>query len=333
MKFGILASAQYPFEEDLQVRLGELWDLTEHAADLGYDSIFMINHFMGNLQTPQTISMVAKLIQHAGTMTVGTGILLLPMFHPVHIAEEFATLDHLAKGRLVLGVGAGYRDNEFLAFGLEKKRRFSRLSESIEVIRALWSGEQVTYRGKHFTIENEHVGIRPYQAGGPPIWIGAGAEGSVRRAASIGDAWFAPGNSPKPNWLENAMEWHDSELASQGKKRDDREYPIILQVYCEETLGGARETIKPYVQRSYFGYSEYSQLSWQRDAFEYLWENRFLIGDPDHLTKRINDLRDIGFNHIVFRPFWSGLEPEMAHRSLSLFANEVIPRFRNNERA
>jgi alkanesulfonate monooxygenase SsuD/methylene tetrahydromethanopterin reductase-like flavin-dependent oxidoreductase (luciferase family) len=333
MRFGILASAQYPFHEDLQQRLGELWDLTELAADLRYDSVFMISHFMGNLQTPQAISTTAKLIQHSGDMTVGTGILLLPLFHPVHIAEEFATLDHLAKGRLVLGVGAGYRDNEYRAFGLDKSHRFGRLREGIELLRALWTGEQVDYRGKHFAVEGEHIGIRPYQPGGPPIWIGAGAEGSVKRAARLGDAWFAPGNSPKPNWLQRAMEWHDTALADAGKTREGREYPLIVQLYCGETFEGARAEVRPYVQDSYFAYSEYSQLSWQRSAFEYLWDNVFLIGDPDHLERRIKELRATGFNHIVFRPFWTGMPAEMAHRSLRLFAEQVVPRFRAEEGA
>jgi alkanesulfonate monooxygenase SsuD/methylene tetrahydromethanopterin reductase-like flavin-dependent oxidoreductase (luciferase family) len=328
MKFGILASAQYPFEEDLQTRLGELWELTEHAAELDYDSIFMISHFMGNLQTPQSISMVAKLIQHSGNMTVGTGVLLLPLFHPVHIAEEFATLDHLSRGRLVLGVGAGYRDNEYRAFGLDKKRRTSRLTESIELMRRLWTGEEVNFQGKHFQLEGEHIGIRPYQDGGPPIWIGAGAEKSVQRAARIGDAWFAPGNSPKPNWLQTAMGWHDAELAANGRSRDGREYPIVLQLYCAETTEEAREQVKEYVQDSYFAYSEYSQLSWQRTAFDYLWDNVFLIGDPDHIAAKVDALEAIGFNHIVFRPFWTKMPAEMAHRSLSLLAKEVLPRYR-----
>lgn len=329
MKFGVLASAQYPFDEDLQQRLGELWDLTEQAADLGYDSVFMINHFMGNLQTPQTISMVSKLIQHAGEMTVGTGILLLPLFHPIHIAEEFATLDHLAKGRLVLGVGAGYRDNEFRAFGLEKARRGGRMTEAIDLIRQLWAGDEVNFHGKHFTLEKEHIGIRPYQPGGPPIWVGAGAEKSVQRAARIGDGWFAPGNSPKPGWLERAMEWHDAELVSVGKQRSGREYPIVVQLYCAESTEEARATVRPYVQDSYFAYSEYSQLSWQRDAFEYLWDNVFLIGGPEYLVERLRSLEKIGFNHIVFRPFWTKMPPELAHRSLKLLAEEVIPKMKS----
>jgi alkanesulfonate monooxygenase SsuD/methylene tetrahydromethanopterin reductase-like flavin-dependent oxidoreductase (luciferase family) len=328
MKFGILASAQYPFEEDLQARLGELWELTELAAELDYDSIFMISHFMGNLQTPQSISMVAKLLQHSGNMTVGTGILLLPLFHPVHIAEEFATLDQLAKGRLVLGVGAGYRDNEYRAFGLDKNRRMSRMTESIELIRQLWTGDEVNFHGQHFQLEGEHIGIRPYQDGGPPIWVGAGAEKSVQRAARVGDAWFAPGNSPKPNWLETAMVWHDTELAAAGKSREGREYPIVLQLYCAETTQEAREQVKPYVQDSYFAYSEYSQLSWQRTAFDYLWDNVFLIGSPDHITEKVKALEAMGFNHIVFRPFWTKMPAEMAHRSLNLLAEEVVPRFR-----
>lgn len=129
------------------------------------------------------------------------------------------------------------------------------------------------------------------------------------------------------------MGWHDAALAEAGKSREGREYPIIVQLFCGETTESARAMALPYVQDSYFAYAEYSQLSWQRTAFEYLKDNVFLIGSPDDLTRQIKELEAIGFNHIVFRPFWTGMPPEMAHRSVSLFAEEVIPRFRGAEDA
>ncbi len=108
-------------------------------------------------------------------------------------------------------------------------------------MRQLWTGEEVNFQGKHFQLEGEHIGIRPYQDGGPPIWIGAGAEKSVQRAARIGDAWFAPGNSPKPNWLQTAMGLarHRSSPRT-ARSRDSREYPIVLQALLRrDDRGGA----------------------------------------------------------------------------------------------
>ena len=166
MKFGIMASHQYLFEDDLQQRLAELWDIVEHAAELGYDSVWAINHFLGSLNTPQPISMMAKLIDHSGEMQVGSGILLLPLFNPIHVAEEFATLDQLSRGRVILGVGAGYRQHEFQSMGVPMERRGRRLDEGVRLIKALWSGERVSFEGEFYALDEQRIGILPYREGG-----------------------------------------------------------------------------------------------------------------------------------------------------------------------
>ncbi|MGJ3558031.1 LLM class flavin-dependent oxidoreductase [Streptomyces sp. INA 01156] len=161
MKFGIMASHQYPHTDDLGKHLSDLFGTVELAAELGYDSVWTINHFQSNLATPQPISMMTSLIPRSGNMTLGTGILLLPLFHPVHVAEEFATLDHLSGGRVVLGVGAGYRENEFAAFGIDPDTRFRRLDESLRLIRALWSGQTVHQEGEFYPLSGASIGVRP----------------------------------------------------------------------------------------------------------------------------------------------------------------------------
>lgn len=326
MKFGILASHQYLPEDDLRQRLHELWDLTDLAGTLGFDSIFAINHFLANLQTPQTLTVVANLIRHAGSMTVGTSLIILPAYHAVHIAEEFATLDHLAEGRLVLGVGAGYRNNEFAAFGIDKPNRFKRMHEQIALIRALWTGEPINFDGAYHSV-HDTICVKPFQVGGPPIWIGAGGPISVRKAAQLGDAWIIPGNSPKPNWHVDAMANHDDALGKAGKRREGREYPMIVNVYTGRTNDEARETVRPFVEREYFNYAEYPQLAFQKDRFEWMWENLFIVGDPDHVAARIERLRSIGVNHIVQRPFWLGMSHDLTVESVRRFAREVMPRF------
>lgn len=328
MKFGILASHQYPRTEDLQQRLGELWELTEYAAELGYDSVFSINHFLANLHTPQIISMTAKLIEHSGDMQVGTSILLLPFFHPIHIAEEFATLDQLSGGRMILGVGAGYRSNEFEGFNLDKFERIGRMREGVELIRKLWADEPVEHQGTYYPLDGQRIGVPPVQPGGPEIWIGGGVEKSIRRSARIGDAWLAPGNSPDPTWLVGASETYRDELDRQGKDAAARQHPVVVELFVGPDEQRARETCRPYIQDEYFAYSGYSQLSWQKSAFETLWDEVFLIGGPDEVAEKISWLEQLGFGHVIFRPFWTGMPIEHSRESVRLLATEVMPRFR-----
>lgn len=328
MKFGILASHQYPPDEDLGERLAELFGLVEFAAESGYDSVFSINHFLGNLNTPQVLSTTAKLLEHSGSMQVGTGILLLPFFHPIQIAEEFATLDQLSGGRMILGVGAGYRDNEFKAFGVDKKTRMGRMREGIELIRALWSNDEVDYHGKYFTLEGERIGVPPVQSGGPPVWVGGGTQPSIERAARIADAWFAPGNAPDPSWLQTATGWYDEALEAEGRTEAITDRPIIVELFCGESTQQARDACHPYVKDEYFTYSDYPQLRWQKTKFDTLWDEIFLIGSPDDVASGIARLEELGFNHVIFRPFWTRMPIELARRSVQLVAEEVMPRFK-----
>lgn len=328
MKFGIMASHQYRHDDDLRARLDDLFGTVELAAELGYDSVWTINHFQSNLATPQPISMMASLIPRSGEMMLGTGILLLPLFHPVHVAEEFATLDHLSGGRVVLGVGAGYRENEFAAFGIDPDTRFRRLDESLRLIRALWSGEPVTSDGEFYRAEEARIGIRPLTPGGPPIWVGAGGKIAIRRAARLGDAWYAPGNSPNPRFLPDNAALYDEALVAAGKDPAAVERPVGVELYCAPSTEQAVSEGLEHARTEYATYAEYPSLRWQRDRFDELVANTLLLGSPEHLIERIGALRDQGFNHLIFRPGWLGMPVEKVRASLRLFATEVFPAFR-----
>lgn len=326
-QFGILASHQYLPDDDVGRRLDELWRQTELGAELGFASIFAINHFLGNLQTPQTLTVAGELVRRSGSMTVGTSVLILPAYHPVQVAEEFATLDHLARGRLVLGVGAGYRRNEFEAFGIDKEGRFRQLGEAVRLIRALWTGGEVELAGEFYRVSGQRIGIRPFQTGGPPIWIGAGGPFAIKRAAQLGDAWILPGNAPSEGWYERSMAQHDEALAAAGKSREGRQYPMVCSVFCGSDGDAARAHARPYVQSEYFTYAEYPQLKFQRERFEFLWNERFLIGSPDEIASRLEALRELGVNHLIGRFSFLGMPAETVLASMRLFAQEVIPRF------
>lgn len=326
MKFGILASHQFPQDYDLGKSLKDLFSLVEYSASLDYDSVFAIHHYVANLQTPQVLSMTASLLGCSGNMSVGTAILLLPFIHPVHVAEEFATLDHLSNGRMILGVGAGYRTEEFDAFSLNKKERGSRLAESIEVIRKLWTGEPVHFKGKYFNLEGQSISVKPVQDGGPPIWVGAGAFPAIERAARIGDAWLAPGNPPTEGWMETALSHYNGALEESGRSGIVTDRPVIVELFCAATDEEARETALPYVKDEYFTYSDYSQLSWQKSKFDYLWETQFIIGSPETVAQKVVALAAYGFNHVIFRPFWIGMPMDVSRESVRLVAQEVRPR-------
>jgi hypothetical protein len=146
-----------------------------------------LTHPMQMLQIMPVMGYVAA---HAQGMTIGPNILILPPLNPMHVAEEAATIDVLTGGNYILGIGLGYRQPEFDAFGISLSERAPRFNESIALMRRLWTEERVTHKGRFYTVNDAGISVKPVRPGGPPLYIAGQADVSVKRAARIGDAWL-----------------------------------------------------------------------------------------------------------------------------------------------
>ena len=326
MRFGILLDHQYGRDDDLSRRIPELLSFVETVRDLGYDSVFGIHHYLSGLRTLQPLSLLARLVDVSGSMQIGTGILILPLVHPVHVAEDVATIDQLSGGRFVLGVGAGYRDEEFAAFGIEKSERFRRMVESLEVVTGLWRGEPFTHHGEFFDLERAELSMLPAQQPHPPIWIGANSPLGIKRAARLGYPWLASGNV-KRNWAVGNLALYREELVAAGFPDENRTYPIHRDLSLADSREEAVAQVEEYVRRSYGEYAPYG-LDYFETMFEEFKEKSFFFDTPDGVIAKIEDFAEAGYNHFVFRVQWLGCPPEISLSIVERFANEVMPRFR-----
>jgi alkanesulfonate monooxygenase SsuD/methylene tetrahydromethanopterin reductase-like flavin-dependent oxidoreductase (luciferase family) len=142
---------------------------------------------------------LGRLAAETGSMRLKTSMLLLPLLNPVDTAENIATLDHLTHGRLDVGVAIGYRERELEAVGLTRKDRVPRLEESLDLMRRLWRGDEVTFDGGYTKLTGARLGLTPYQRPHPPIEMGAQSVGATRRAARLADAVFF---GPQVAWAD-----------------------------------------------------------------------------------------------------------------------------------
>jgi alkanesulfonate monooxygenase SsuD/methylene tetrahydromethanopterin reductase-like flavin-dependent oxidoreductase (luciferase family) len=126
-------------------------------------------------------------------------MLLLPLLNPVDVAENVVTLDHIAHGRLDVGIAIGYREKELEAVGLTRKDRVPKLEESLDVMKRLWRGEDVTQEGVYTKLTAACLGFTPYQRPHPPIEMGAQSAGATQRAARLVDAVFF---GPQVSWAD-----------------------------------------------------------------------------------------------------------------------------------
>ncbi|HMH78441.1 MAG TPA: LLM class flavin-dependent oxidoreductase [Candidatus Udaeobacter sp.] len=176
---------------------GPLLTMAERAEAAGFDSVWIGDSITAKPRH-EPLSLMAAIAARTRRVRIGTGVLLPALRRPVVLAHLIATVDRLAEGRVILGVGI-VGDNpasrkEFTHLGIPWERRVGRFLETIEICRALWQRDNVSFAGKHFTLDGATVEPKPHRPGGPPIWIGGNGPTALREAARF-DAWFPTGPS------------------------------------------------------------------------------------------------------------------------------------------
>jgi probable F420-dependent oxidoreductase len=149
----------------------------------------------GPILDPLTVlTFVAGVTNRVG---LGTNVLIVPYRHPLILANETASLDVLSGGRFILGVGAGWNEEEFSALGMSVRERGRRTDEALEAMKRLWAGGPATYQGRYYSFAGARLGIVPQTEGGPPILVGGYSDAALRRALRFGEKWGGFMDSPE----------------------------------------------------------------------------------------------------------------------------------------
>jgi probable F420-dependent oxidoreductase len=171
--------------------------MAERAEAAGFDSVWIGDSITARPRH-EPLTLLAAAAARTRRVRLGTGVLLPALRNPVVLAHVVATLDRVAEGRIILGVGIAADTpairKEFAAVGVPFERRVGRFLETLEICRALWRRDGVSFSGKHFTLDSATVEPKPHRPGGPPIWIGGSGPTALREAARF-DAWFPTGPS------------------------------------------------------------------------------------------------------------------------------------------
>jgi alkanesulfonate monooxygenase SsuD/methylene tetrahydromethanopterin reductase-like flavin-dependent oxidoreductase (luciferase family) len=171
------------------------------AEGLGFESVWLSeHHFCDDSYTPSPLVLAAAIAARTRTLRIGTSLILLPLHDPIRIAEDAATLAVLSQGRFLLGVGQGYREIEYEAFGRHLRQRPSLLEESVEILRRAWSGAAVNFTGKRFSVPA--VRVTPVAARTPPLLIGGMSAPAIDRVARLADGFLSTNNEHHLQYLE-----------------------------------------------------------------------------------------------------------------------------------
>ncbi len=335
MKIGLFLTNQQHLGTDMVVALDEQVRMVHHARDHGWDSLFSGQHYLneGDNQQLQIVPFLARLIPEAGDMEVGLGVLLLNLHNPVYTAETVASLDVIARGRLIFGVGLGYREVEFDAFGVPRGQRASRFEAYLELVKRLWTEDEVSFEDEVCRLDRVTMNLRPVQTPHPPIWIAANHDRAIQRAARLGLPWFVNPHATEAT-LARQMETYREGCAAAGTPLPDVR-PAVKEIFCARTRAEALELAGPFLSAKYRDYAKWGQDKAMPDdesfdlAFDELLRDRFVLGSPDDCYAALAPYRDaLDVNHLIVRTHWAGMPADVALSSMQLLSDELLPALR-----
>jgi alkanesulfonate monooxygenase SsuD/methylene tetrahydromethanopterin reductase-like flavin-dependent oxidoreductase (luciferase family) len=339
MKFGMMQDFRNPrqWRRPFPQLYHALLQQIVRAEELGYDNVWLTeHHFTDDGYNPSLLPTAAAIATRTQRIRIGTFVLLLPFQHPVRVAEDATCVDIWSDGRFELGLGQGYSYKEFDAFCMKRAERSARFAEGVELIRKLWTEERVTYQGKFTQVREMTLQPRPVQQPHIPLWIGARTQEATRRAARLGCHLLATiGPDPAP--------WYIDELRKTGGNPADFAIAQLRMVYVAESEDQAWQDAQDHIfaMMEFYGeiLAEANDAPGDKNVFPFKSAHELrrsplaeaaMIGTPNQVARKLEQFRkDFVCTHFIMATQLPGLDPDKATRSMELFANEVMPAFRD----
>ena len=334
MKLGFFVTNQYLPGESMPQKIQDSSEQVKAARDAGFSLIATGEHFLAApYQMSNSFTLLSRLAADAGDMQVAATVILVPLHNPVELAESIATLDAITTGKFVFGVGLGYREEDYTAFGGQPGERVGRFNEAMDLIKRLWSDEEVEFYGKYYNVPKTKMSTRPVQTP-PPIWVAANNDVAIRRAARWGYPWLINPHATVPmvadqwNRYKAALDEFENPIPS--------ELPMMREMYVAQDRETAFIESQPFLEGKYKAYADWGQdkaLPGEESfsvPYQDLAKDRFLLGSPDDIVSEFRRYaEELGVNHMICRMQWPGMPQEQVLNQIELLGREVIPRIKD----
>lgn len=313
----------------------DIIEMSRLAETLGFDSVWVSEHHgSGDGYLPSLLPMLAAIAAATDRVLLGTGVILAPFHHPLRLAEDAAVVDHISEGRLILGLGLGWREDEFRMFGQPASERVRRTTETVDILRKAWTGQRFTHQGKVYRFDEARVTPRPAQEPGPPIYLGGFVEDAVRRAGRLGDGYIRSRGGLDDGQV--ALRWAEEGSREAGKDPGRLGFAQLQNAFVWED-GDPWEIVRDGVAHqlgTYEGWRAGADTP-DRPGFEVIPPDEDTLkaltpaGDRHEVIRALRPIvetfagRDV-FD-LVIRLYYPGMDLDTAARSIELFGQEVLP--------
>jgi probable F420-dependent oxidoreductase len=310
-------------------------ELVKLAEDKGFDSAWVSeHHFSEDGYLPSLLPMLAAFATATERVELGTGVVLAPFHDPIRLAEDFAFVDQLSGGRVICGLGIGWREEEFRSFGIPTKTRVRRLEEITEILRLAWNEDRFDFSGRHYKYEG--VSVTPKPARVPPIMIGGFIDPAIRRAGRVGDGYISSRANPERVAESFAM-------AAEERTKAGRNGPPAVGVLINGWVTDDPEKDWPEV-RDGIGHQLGVYAGWRSGTDvpgkplevmppeEGMIRHTTAFGTTDEVVETLQpyteSLNKYPESHMVVRLYYPGMDGDRAAPAVEKFATEVIPRLK-----
>ena len=203
-------------------------DCLVRADTLGFHSAWVVEQILGSIPSLESVELLTYAAAVTSRLRLGSAVLLTGLRSPVHLAKSLATLDHLSRGRLIVGVGLGGNQRAYPAYGISAERRAARFAEGLRLMKALWTEPSVTFAGEFWKLEKAAMEPKPLQKPHPPLWFGAHHPNALKRAVEIGDGFMGAGSISTAQFAD---EMRLLRAMLEQAHRDPAGFPIGKRVY------------------------------------------------------------------------------------------------------
>ncbi len=331
MKIGYMLDFRNPPSSNLDFGTfyAEMFRQIDFVEQAGFDSIWLTeHHFTDDGYLGAIMPVLAAIAARTRRVTLGSYVLLAPFYHPLRLAEDSATIDVMSNGRLRLGIGLGYRGEEFDGFGIPRNERLGRTLETIEILKRAWTGERFSFEGKYFKFKDVRVLPRPVSQPYPELLWGGMTPKAIERGARMGLSFAC-------NLGRREVQLYREALRKCGK--DPAGFSIVGNriVYVADSFEQAWADIEGPALYQASLYAQWLSAAAGPDQ-KWIWPDAerlkrgAIIGSPENVRQRLRELveaRDT--TEIILAMQLPGLAPAKTIRSLERFAAEVLPHIRD----
>ncbi len=339
MRFGLFQTVQWPEGSQQHQQYLDAIEQVVVAEELGFDLAWLTeHHFTRHAITSDSIALLAHIAAKTHRIRLGTAVAVLPFHDPVRLAESTALLDHLAEGRLDVGIGRGYQYTEYHGFGIPLDEGTDRFEEGLEVLLRSWAAEEpFAFAGTYNSYDAAWPQPKPYQQPHPPLWHATTGEDGLRRCAE--KDWgiiLAQGTTLEA--VGTVLDRYREQLEQVGRPYSPDKVMIARGMYCGAT---DEEALAEYVGP----YREFLDLAAEvsappspggesapRNPFQVADEaslrESLITGSPDTCEASLRALEEMGIGNVIFFVNLGGLTHASVIESLRRFGGDVLPRFR-----